>query len=357
MGANTHGAETVEGGDAEGGGEVAVGAAAGGGFFEGKAHFRSQASGDSEEAARAGGAFHGWTVEAAGDFDAAALVDGPKGAEFSVERGGVSGAGDADIDFGLSEGGDDVGARAAGDDTGVDREAALQVGEALDAGDLAGEFEDRARAGFKVDTGVGGAAVDGDGVVADALAGGFEAPVEAGAGLEDEDGEALFRGFLSEGARCLAAYLFVGIELEDDSPGDGNVEIDEGLHGEEEKGDAGFHVEDARSPETSFGVPEGHGGEGAERPDGVGVAEGKDLAFFLPAGEDELAAEMAAEAATGEGFDFCAAFEFRGEQVHPAVHGGGVVTGRFAFDQFANQGDGIGLILFRVTKIGMHPLL
>jgi hypothetical protein len=89
VGAGACAAEAVERGDAEGGGEVSVGASADGGFFE----FPVDLFGDClrffVERGDARGALHGHAVDAACDGEFAMFVDGAQGAEFAVERGGL----------------------------------------------------------------------------------------------------------------------------------------------------------------------------------------------------------------------------------------------------------------------------
>ncbi len=126
-----------------------------------------------EEADDAGFALHGWTVDASGDFDLAVGVGGLERAEEAFYVAGVGGSGDADIDFDLSVGGDDVGVRAAGDDAAVEGEAAGEVGEGGDGLDEAGDLEVGGVAGLEVDSAMGGDAGDLDEVAADAFAGGL----------------------------------------------------------------------------------------------------------------------------------------------------------------------------------------
>jgi len=75
VGTVANGAEAVEGGDAEGGGEVAIGAAASRGFAEVETEFASDGFGAGEK----GGAvlvFEWGAPEAAADFEFCAAMDG-----------------------------------------------------------------------------------------------------------------------------------------------------------------------------------------------------------------------------------------------------------------------------------------
>src|SRR5271157_218549 len=68
------GAHAVERGNAERGGEVAVGGAAGGSFFQGEAKFRGHRPGLAIEPHGSATTLHGRTVDAAGDGKCAGFV-------------------------------------------------------------------------------------------------------------------------------------------------------------------------------------------------------------------------------------------------------------------------------------------
>ncbi len=173
VGTFAYGAHAVEGGDAEGGGEVAVGASAGGGFVEVEADLCGERLSGFEQCDGAGFALHGWAVDATGDLESAVGIGDFEAAEEAVDVGGVAGFGDADVDLGGGLGGDYIGAGSAGDDPDVDGEFSAEVGEAGDGLDEPGEFEDGGVAVVEVDTAVGGDSGDVEGVLADAFAGGF----------------------------------------------------------------------------------------------------------------------------------------------------------------------------------------
>ena len=130
VGAFADGAEAIERGDAEGSRKVAVGAAAGEGFFEFDAEVAAERLSQPEELHDAGRALHRRAVQAAGDFDGAAFI---VGLQRAAERGSVAQA-DADID--PASFGHHVGPRTARDDSRVD-DAAGELGEGWMCVDLA----------------------------------------------------------------------------------------------------------------------------------------------------------------------------------------------------------------------------
>ena len=140
VGAFADSTHAVEGGDTEGGGEVSVGASSGGGFVEVEAEGGGELAGLFEEGNGAGFALHRWAVDASGDAELAVGVGDFEVAEELFYVGGVGGFGDADVDFCVGVGGNDVGARSAGDDAAVDGEFAAEIGEAGEDGDETGEF-------------------------------------------------------------------------------------------------------------------------------------------------------------------------------------------------------------------------
>ena len=61
----------------------------------------------------------------------------------------------------------------------------------------------------------------------------------------------------------------------------GHIQIAQSAHGENEERDAGFHIEHARSPEPAVFLPEWHGGQRAQRPYRIGMAQRQNLSLFL----------------------------------------------------------------------------
>ncbi len=106
----TDGAEAIEGGDAERGGKVAIGAATAERFFQLHTQIGRQFSSQAEQPHSSRRAFHGRAVEAAGDLNGAAGIHRPEGAKFLFEGYRVALPEDADVDFGARLCGHDIGA-------------------------------------------------------------------------------------------------------------------------------------------------------------------------------------------------------------------------------------------------------
>lgn len=180
-----------------------------------------------------------------------------------------------------------------------------------------------------------GAAVDGNGVIADTLAGGFQLAVESLAGFENQNGGAGASGFFGKRPRGGATYFFIRIDLQDDFPGDRAVLFPQGPHRIDEKNQAGFHIEHTGAPKAALGLAEGHGAKGSDGPHGIGMAQYQNLLRLFRAGQQELAAQVLA----GVDLNACDVFYSFDEELDEAPDGGGIVAGRFAFDELADGGD------------------
>ena len=136
-----------------------------------------------------------------------------------------------------------------------------------------------------IESGVGGDAFDGQSVVADAFARGLDCAARSGGGLEDENGGGFAGERFGDCARGAAADFFVGNQEDGDRAWQAGVPGLQGFDGVEHQGDAGFHVEHAGAVQAAVGFVAGHGGERAERIDGVEVAEEQDgFIFFARSG-------------------------------------------------------------------------
>ena len=107
VGSFADGTHAVQGGGAEGRGEVAVGASSGRGFFQVETELGGLFASLFEEGDGGGGALHGWAVDASGDREGAVGIGGAQGGEEAFDGGGVGQRGDADVDLGVGLGGDD----------------------------------------------------------------------------------------------------------------------------------------------------------------------------------------------------------------------------------------------------------
>ncbi len=325
VGSGTDGSHAVQGGYAERGGEIAVGAAAGGSLVERESHQGGHGLGLMEEADGARLALHGRTVDAAGDGELASFVRSGEAAEHAIHAGRVCDPGYADVDVGRAFGSNDVGTGATGDDAGVDGDAAGEVGEAGDALDEAGHLEDGGVAVLEVDAGVCGYSLNVEVEVADAFAGGFVG--QALSGLEDEDGGGLLGKPFGGGAGDDAADLLVRVEEE--GYGEGYTELLEGRYGFECHDDPRLHVEDAGAIELTLSFAPGHFGEGADGPDGVQVAEKKD-GVVAAAGGAKVELEDVAKGLLAVALDGCAELgRPLGDEGAGAVDGGFIFAGGF----------------------------
>ena len=169
--------------------------------------------------------------------------------------------------------------------------------------------------------------------LADTLAGGLVG--EALGRFEDEDGFRLQGEALGDGTGDGAADLFVAIEQEGGWTAD--AELREGFEGGEGHEDAGLHVEDTWSVEASVTLVKGHGGERAEGPDGVEMAEEEDGLAGIVSRQDIREEVELEDVAVGSlavaGDDGIERRGERGEGVGSRVDGGGRVGGRLDEDQ------------------------
>ena len=208
MSAVADGAETVERGDAESGGEIAVGAAAGGAFAQSETHLRGERSGFDEESGTAF-AFERGTIEAAANFEFCTGKARTKRVEFSFEAAHVRDAERTKIEDGAGTFGDDVRPGSAFDNVGVDGHAASEIVPLLDVRKLPRKFVDRVDAFLGSEACVRGAAMNDEFGFAYAFAGGLDKAFWAERRFEYEDGIAAASFRFDEFSRSVAADLFV----------------------------------------------------------------------------------------------------------------------------------------------------
>ena len=218
MEAIADGAEGVEIGEAGGGEVVAVAGTAGVDGLKGReTEFEGGALIRVEGGVFDGPAFFGWTVEGAGDFETESVagVNGGRECVQPCEEGiAVGHAGDAQIELGFGEIGDDVGRGAAAADVAdIEHDAGEFVGDAVGGDEKFGEGGDGIATGARGAGGVGGAAVAGGDEVAGALARVDEVAVGAGGLVDEAEGKfARGTGGFEERATAEGADFFVGRE-------------------------------------------------------------------------------------------------------------------------------------------------
>jgi len=295
MGAVADGAEAVERGDAGGGSEISVGAAADGAFAEREIHLRGERFGTGEE--RGGHfVFEGRAVEAAGDFEASAGMNRAERMQAAFQIAHVGNAEGAQVKDGACAFGDDVSARAAFDETGVDGDAAAEIVPFFEARELVRQFVNGVDALLGSEAGVRGAAVNDELGFADCFARRFQQAARAEGGLEDEDRVAAARFGFEEFAGRFAADFFVGGPQENEPLAEGGFCFAKGLQGEKRLNDAGLHVERSWAVGFASGETERHLLKRAGGVDGVVMAQDEELArrarFAGPVGDTQLIAAM-----------------------------------------------------------------
>ncbi len=124
----------------------------------------------TEQCGNAGSTFHGWTVQAAGHLDGAALVECSQRTEFPVERRRVAQSSHTDVHLRARRLCYNVAARPAANHAGIHRQPLLQVCEPSNSRDLLGQFDDGVGPRAEIDPGVRSLAAHRDRVLTDALA-------------------------------------------------------------------------------------------------------------------------------------------------------------------------------------------
>src|SRR5580704_734204 len=204
-----HGAHAVERGNADAGGEVAVGASAYGGFVELPSGLASNGAGFLVERGHAVGAFHRQTIDASRDLELAMLIEGLQRAQLAVETNFLFRALDAQVDLYGGFGGDYVGARASLNDTGIYRDSAPQIVELCDRRDLAGYFQDGAMAFPGIKARMRGDAFDFQRVLAHSFAFSLDRSAQSGCRFEHQHGRRLSGQYFCNRARRVAADFLV----------------------------------------------------------------------------------------------------------------------------------------------------
>jgi hypothetical protein len=350
MSAVADGTETVESGDAEGGGEIAIGASAGGAFAQSETHLRGERSGFGEERGTAL-AFERSAIETAANFEFCAGKAWTKRVEFTFEAAHVRDAERAEIEDGAGTFGDDVRTRSAFDNVGVDGHAASEIVPLLDARQLARKFVDGVDAFLWGEACVRGAAMNDEFGFAYAFASGLDEAFWAEGRFEDEDGIAATSFRFDEFSRSVAADLLVGGPEKKQAVAKRRFRLLQSFESEEGLDDAGFHIKDAGAIGFSGGDAEGHFAERAGGIDRVVVAQNEILAcgarFLRPPGDAELvAAEFLRNALNAR----AALAPFGCEQAAATVGGDFFETGRFRQDETLERGKHLGQTKFQEAQ-------
>src|SRR5207237_1217363 len=143
--------QPVDRGHAKRTGEVAVGTAPGGSFLEVAPEQRRHAARDREEVRHGRRSLQWRPLEPASNVETCPATDWLQALKLRFHSPGVGHRRGTYIDDGPCVFGDDVRPAASLDDSYVDADAAIEVLEPLDPGDLRGELVDRARAFAGID--------------------------------------------------------------------------------------------------------------------------------------------------------------------------------------------------------------
>ena len=146
-------------------------------------------------------------------------VEGFQGTQPAVDGGSILLAGDSNIQPGGSFRGYHIHARAPFDQSHIQGEAALQIHQPGNPGNLSGHFEDGALTPFEIEARVRGFSRDLQGVGANPLAGGFHRSLPSEGRLKYQYAGGLLRQTFGDGARGGAAHFFVRNQQHGDGAG------------------------------------------------------------------------------------------------------------------------------------------
>ena len=350
MSAVADGAETVESGDAESAGKIAIGAAAGSAFAQSEAHLRGERFGFGEERCAAF-VFERGAIEAAANFEFCTGMAWTKSVELAFEAAHVRDAERSEIEDGAGTLGDNVRPGSAFDNVGVNGHAAAEIVPLLDVRKLPRKFVDGVDAFLGSEARVRGAAMNDKFSFAYAFAGSLEEAFWAEGRFEYEDSIATASFRFDEFSRDIAADLFVGSQKKKQAVRQRGPRFLQSFESEEGLNDAGFHIKDAGAIGFSGGDAEGHFAECAGGIDRVVVAENEILPsgprFLRPPGDEELvAAEFLRDALNAR----AALAPFGCKQAAATVGGSFFETGRFRADEPLERGEHLRQATFQETQ-------
>src|SRR5439155_24505224 len=170
----------VEGGDAQGGGKVAIAAAAGARLGEPEPEVAGQALRQLGQPDDAGAPLHWWTIDAPANSQPSVVESGLEPADGSDDALGLRSACEANVDLRARLCRDDVGASTSMHHPNVDRRSAGRIGKGLEGQHLVRQFLDGADAFLWLDARMSGSAIDLQDEIRDAFAGGFDGAAAGG---------------------------------------------------------------------------------------------------------------------------------------------------------------------------------
>ena len=209
-----HRAHAIERGDTQRRGKVSVRSATRRRLFERPPHLLRESFRFAKQLGRSGLALHRRAVDSTRHRQLARSVRGAQRTKHALNRSSIAGSCNPHIDLRNTLCGDDIGARSAGDDTGVDRETFAEIRECRDLLYEPRHLQNSRVAALKVHTGVRRDALHTQREVADAFARCLvRQPLR---GLHHKHGGARARDALRDGPRDGAADLFVTVEQQGD---------------------------------------------------------------------------------------------------------------------------------------------
>src|SRR5664280_744264 len=215
---------------------------------------------------------HWRTIDAALDLDLALWIDRSQPAYLAFHHRAIRSYGDAKIHFGGSFRSDDVGARTSADDSNIERDPALQIGQARDGLNLICQLQNRALAFFKVEPRVRRLSRDLHEERPDTFARRLQGASGAGRFANQNRGT-LARNLLSQRARAFAAAFFVGNQQHRHRARQAASDFARGPEGKHHLRDAALHVENTGPVEPAVLLAPRHGLKCPDVVHGIEVAE------------------------------------------------------------------------------------
>src|SRR5664280_3586521 len=253
-------------------GEVAIRAATDRNLRQRKAQLAGNLPGQLEQHHYLFRSLHWRTIDAALDLDPAFWIYRPQLAYLAFQHPAIRSYGDAKVHFGHSFRSDDIRARTSADDSNVERDRALQIGQARDGLNLVRELKNRALAFFKVEPGVRRLSRDLHEERPNTFARRLQGASGAGR-FANQDRGTLARNLLSQRARAFAAAFFVGNQQHRHRARQAASDFARGPEGTHHLRNAALHVENTGAVEPAFVLAPRHRLKCPDVVHGIEVAE------------------------------------------------------------------------------------
>jgi hypothetical protein len=209
MGSVPDRAQTIQGGNAKGGGEVSVRAPANRSFRKMEPELFGSLSCQTVELHGRFGTFEGAALHSSKNFQAAPGIERSQFTDSSIYASGLRCSEKPHIHDNFGQIGDNVGAGASGDEAGVESESAGGAGESCQGDYLVSRFLNGRGAALEIKPGMGSTAMDAKSVAGNAFARSLAGPGSSGRWFKHEDGAMREGEALGKGPRSGAANLLV----------------------------------------------------------------------------------------------------------------------------------------------------